>query len=413
MSPAKLPIDVPPAEMKVMGMNLIPFLAWIHRIMPDSWRKSAMSKQNAPDISDLAKDLHDFNGESPYKTEEVVPDKVWSVTYTFEDKSMCNEKAREMMAAFGMDLRSEEFKNKVLEGAGSHGPEYVDLCKKDLENMLEYYNKTEYTDEEVRKTFNEELCMFVVKLNSGSLLLYSPVKIREEHGFKSWLDGLGKVEYIIVGSCFHTNYLSGVFKQYPEAKIVGTPAAHDKLNVIQALPRNLDKFDVNCQDADQLAGVNRELEKQGVTLFYVDGDVACNSLNAVAHNTLLTVDLIYGSHDGFGAFGLNKEEFVKRGVELSNTRLFRFRLMSKPHSPNGALAQYRYHMLDLNSAGAMSYDIPASDGSSCNLMAESLRYLLRLEFDTVLGVHCGRMTREVFRKDVEANWNWLDGKTLL
>ena len=159
--------------------------------------------------------------------------------------------------------------------------------------------------------------------------------------------------------------------------------------MIQALPRNLTKFDVNCQDPDQLASLNRELDKLGVTLFYVNVDVTCNSLNAVAFNTLLTVDLIYGSHNGVGAFGLTKDEFVKRGVELSNTRLFRFCLMSKPHSPNGALAQYRYHMMDLNSAWAMSYDLPARDGSSCGLMAESLRYLLRLEFDTVLGVHQG------------------------
>ena len=37
----------------------------------------------------------------------------------------------------------------------------------------------------------------------------------------------------------------------------------------------------------------------------------------------------------------------------------------------------RFHMMDGASLGAMSYDLPASDGSSCSLMADSLRYLLR------------------------------------
>ena len=56
----------------------------------------------------------------------------------------------------------------------------------------------------------------------------------------------------------------------------------------------------------------------------------------------------------------------------------------------------RFHMMDPASLGAMSYDTPASDGSSCRLMADSLRLLLRLEFDAVLDAHAGRMTREAF-----------------
>jgi len=88
-------------------------------------------------------------------------------------------------------------------------------------------------------------------------------------------------------------------------------------------------------------------------------------------------------------------------------------LMSKPHSPNGALAQYRFHMMDGGSLGAMSYDLPASDGSSCSLMADSLRYLLRMEFSSVVDTHAGAMTRDNFRKDVDTNWSWLDGGSLL
>ena len=70
-------------------------------------------------------------------------------------------------------------------------------------------------------------------------------------------------------------------------------------------------------------------------------------------------------------------------------------------------------MMDPASLGAMSYDVPNSDGSSCRLMADSLRFLLRLEFDAVLETHAGRMTREAFRDDVDTNWRWLDGNALI
>ena len=38
------------------------------------------------------------------------------------------------------------------------------------------------------------------------------VRIREEHGFKTWLDGLGRVDWVVVGSCYHTLYLPATFK---------------------------------------------------------------------------------------------------------------------------------------------------------------------------------------------------------
>jgi hypothetical protein len=38
-------------------------------------------------------------------------------------------------------------------------------------------------------------------------------------------------------------------------------------------------------------------------------------------------------------------------------------------------------MMDPNSLGAMSYDQPASDGSSCDVMTKSLWKILYLEFE--------------------------------
>ena len=41
------------------------------------------------------------------------------------------------------------------------------------------------------------------------------------------------------------------------------------------------------------------------------------------------------------------------------------------------------------------------------------RAAMLLEFDSVVGVHFDHMAREDFRKTIDANWNWLDGRSLI
>ena len=338
MCPAKLPVEVEPVE----GGCMMAVMMRIFRMMPASMRKSAVSKDGAPDpakVGTVKRDLHDAFGENPYTIEETVPGKVWHVLYTYEDATMTDPKARADAAKWGIDPNSEKWRQKVLAGAESHGPQAVEACRQDIERFKEWSKRNEFTEEEIRKTFSEELSMAVVKLNSGGLLLYCPVMIREEHGFRAWLEGLGKVEWIVVGSCFHTNYLAGVFKLYPEAKVIGTPASQDKVKLVKGLPR--DKYDYNAQDPDQLSHLNSILEKEGATVYYVTGDVGCNSVSVICHKVLLTADLVYGAADGGGCFGINKDDILK-GDDKASLRLFRFLLMSNPHTPNGALASYRY-----------------------------------------------------------------------
>ena len=112
-------------------------------------------------------------------------------------------------------------------------------------------------------------------------------------------------------------------------------------------------------------------------------------------------------------FHLSKEDFRKFKAEDWGMRLFLFSLISKPNSPNGFLPNYRFQMMDPNSFGAMSYDKPISDGSSCNAMANSLREILKLDFESGLGVHISLQSREEFKKNIDAAWNWLDGKSLI
>ena len=132
------------------------------------------------------------------------------------------------------------------------------------------------------------------------------------------------------------------FKAYkfdPQAKVIGAPQAEDKLNYAGALVRG--KFDFNATDAEELGKANKELEEEGVKLFYVDGDVCTNALMAVAHDHLLSCDCVYNRSDG-GIFDISKEEFDQFKDEHISTRLFKFLICNKPNSPNGYLATYRH-----------------------------------------------------------------------
>ena len=126
-------------------------------------------------------------------------------------------------------------------------------------------------------------------------------------------------------------------------------------------------------------------------LFFVDGDVCTNALLAVAHDHLLACDLVYNRSDG-GFMGIPKEEFDEFKDEHISLRLFKFLICNKPNSPNGYLATYRcsenlgfirndiilsratrFQMMDHTGIAQIMYEPPKPDGSTCNLMAASLR----------------------------------------
>ena len=170
--------------------------------------------QNAPKPKKKIKDLFDLNGTTPYKTEEIVPGKLWEITYTFENSARFDEDAKNEMKAFGMDYSSETCIRKILEGAASHGENVVETAKRDIQIALDWAEKKTFTDTEMLEAYDNKLKTFVVKLNNGNLLLYAPVQIRDEVGFGTWIESLGKVEWIIVASCYHTLHLQNVLERY-------------------------------------------------------------------------------------------------------------------------------------------------------------------------------------------------------
>ena len=105
--------------------------------------------------------------------------------------------------------------------------------------------------------------------------------------------------------------------------MVGTTASQEKIKLLNALQRG--KYDYNVGINEEYEAVNKALEKEGVSLFYVDGDVATNSLALLTDKTLLTVDLLYGSHDGQRVFDRSKDEMLNTGhgeAGMAGLRLF-------------------------------------------------------------------------------------------
>ena len=174
------------------------------------------SPQQAPTKDAIPLDKFDCLGTSPYTKTELLEGKIWRINYAMADKSKYDAKAKKQAASFGSDYSKPEVQKKILAGAASDGEKAVEVAKNDLEKMLTWWNKKDWKMEEKFDPPASKVNSTVVKLNSGGLLLYAPSRIREEEGFAGWLDSLGKVEWIVIGSSFHTLSLPSVLARYPE-----------------------------------------------------------------------------------------------------------------------------------------------------------------------------------------------------
>jgi len=411
--PATVPfhVEVEKMKMKMVGLNVAPMMMKMMDLLPDKTRQAFSTKQHAPNLSASPLDKWDCLKESPYETKELVEGKLWKVTYAMEDKGLTDATAKKKAKSFGMDWTQPDVKAMVLAGAASEGEKAVEIAKKDLEEVEKLWNKTEYSLEEKFTLMQPSVVsMLVVKLNSGGLLLYAPTRVRDEAGFAEWLNSLGKVEYLVVASSFHTLSLPAVLARYPEAVVIGAPQAEAKLNHVNALVRK--QLDYNSFDSESLQNVNSTLEKEGVKIVPVPGDLLTNVTMVIAHGFILTCDLLYTLDEG-ECMGVSNEEWLEFKDKHRMLRLFKFLNINKPNSPNGHLAKYRFMFMDHTGMGLMGYDKPAKDGSTCSTMATSLRGVLKEDFTSAAGVHAGVMNREKFRKSIDVTWKWLDGKPLL
>ena len=314
-----------------------------------------------------------------------------------------------MKAAYGVlgfDMNNESNAARVMQGAEQYGREVSAMAHQDIARM-----KSMDPEQPQPSTHHHRENMVVVQLASGSLLLFCPVKIHDDTEFGQWLAGLGPVEYIVAPSSEHNLQLPAVIKKYPGAKVVGTSFNERKLNMVNALPRG--RLDYDYTNQEDMEALNTALKSEGVNMIHIAGDVCTNALFCVAHGVALECDIVYTHADGEGFLMMDNKQFRALDPDKFTERIFKFRLLSKPNSPNGFLPPYRYWAMDPQCLWTMVPCPPAQDGSSAATMAASLRHVLAQPFDSAVGVHFRYMTADQFRKAVDSNWNWLDGKSLL
>ena len=271
---------------------------------------------------------------------------------------------------------SEAFKNKVLASAQKYGDEAVAISKIDIEKMKSWFTRESFPKEELFSIIEPRcLNMMVVKLNSGGLLLYAPVKVHKdaEHLLVKFLESLGPVKYLVVASSSHTLYLPDAIKAFPNAKVAGPKQAEEKIKYINVV----DKFDFVTDDKNSLKQLNESLANEGVEFFELEGDIPCNAvLCVVDKKVLLECDVCYGHHDGLGLMDLDAKTLKKWRPEDTIIRNFKLTTIDKPNSKNGFLPNYRFQAMDPNSMGVMMYEQPAKDGSDRDKMAVSIRNVL-------------------------------------
>jgi len=400
-------------RMEVKGFDIFPMVSAIFKSLPESTRRSLLFKGTKP-TKEIVPDWFDVFGENPYKIEEVVPGKVWSVEYSTENFMAFDPSGKAMAAMFGMDFTDELNCWRIMRNAEQFGREVSDQTLKDIEakeinNLVEEKGRC---DETLKAVGPFKLFMPVVKLNNGDVLLYCPVRVRDETGFAEWLEGIGPVKWIVVGSSAHTLMIPSIMKRYPDATYISSKDAWTKLSGMDGWPKK--KADFEYDNIEDLERLNNLLSEEGIKFHYVLGDNATMAVIPIAHKAALECDIIYSTSDG-GFLGMPKEEFDAGGkVENGDTRLFRLAMASKPTSPNGYLPIYRFWMMDpCGPMATLNPTPPAKDGSSCTDMATSLRSVLSEDIEHGLGVHTGPITGKVFRESVDINWNWLDGHSLL
>ena len=381
----------------------------IAKLLPRKIIKKLVLKMNSPVKRPL--DIYDVYKENPNEIVEVEKDKVWMVRYKtggfFKPKGV---------GIFGLTSDSKNY-DKIMEAATLEGNEAVEQAKKDWNSLLKYNEIDEDVGEkgEYLKQQSFEIFMVVVKLTSGDILLYCPIPVHDETPLDKWLKELGPVKYLVIGSCGHTLFLPATTARFPEAIVIGTTPAEEKLKSVNALFRG--KLDYDVLDESCLKQLNDILKSEGVTLKYIKGDVAYHSIFLVAYNTGIECDLMYGHNDECQCDFCNEQgmfENIKSDERHFFVRLVHWRLMTKPNSPNGFLPTYRFSLMDPSSTlSTFSWKRPANDGSSCSDMANSLREILGLRFENVITVHWGKISKDDFKNSVNNSWEWLDGSSLL
>ena len=376
-------------------------------MLPKSIRRNLAIKSSKPTAPKDAVDVlgeEDESAPNPYETAEIIPGKIYRVRYSFlSDPKM----GKVMKALTGIDGEDSEV---ILANVSADMKEIV---AKDLEVAEKIRNMTE--EERIRHGYFSKQDMLVAVLdtvdartNKKELLLYNPCRMRPY--VMEWLDSLGTIHYIVSGSSAHTNQMCQASMAYPNAKMVCAEAAELKCTSV-----GMREASYRYTRKDELEALNAELAKGGAMLHFVDGDTFTNAAVVQVHGCLFECDLAcYANYCGTRCISCSKELWRDpTSIDGMSARLFYHTFFAPNVAPNKFIPVYRFMGIDPNSPfSKMVIDEPDADGSSCAKMANSLRKIIQLDFDTVLSAHSSHekgVDGDDFRKTLDASWRWLDG----
>lgn len=341
---------------------------------------------------------------SPYKFQTILDDRLWRVRY---DCIFNHKEDVDFFRYFGVDWEDPDLSAVPENLSQIVLADIADLQEED--RLKKEEGKEVAAKKKIQKGGADQKSMLVARLNSGGLLLYSPVRMQPE--LVKWLADLGEVKWIVAPDQNHVFWVGETVKQYPDATYMTSDAGNMKLS-----SNSLARFaDVMYSDPNSLEHAREILAAEGVQVAPCTSEVLHCPCALVVHGHLLSTALLFGDAENKQLLGITTEQWNAPGYPGAHGRLLYYLVMK--HSPNGYLPPWRYVMMDPTHVFAMANVLhPKEDGSSCTELAEQLRHLCKLDFDAALDIdtaHHTPMPADEFRAYVDKTWNWLDGKSLL
>lgn len=349
----------------------------------------------------------------PYEYKELVPNQLWRVRYRF----VTDPKRDETLSMFGVELSDRSLLDSIDD------PTLRENLKKDMDDAsaLAEKNKCSKDPKEhgrncLHNGIEDSQDMLVARLKNGEengLLIYNPCRMHPP--VVEFLKSRGAVRYIVSGSSSHTNQLPQASSTFPTAKVVCAKSAELKCRAAGLTDA---EYCIYTDHSDETLHSNgyhstvAELRKYGIQIFHVVGDALTQSLVVVAHGHLFDTDLTtYGN--GARPMNIDQSDWETGSKVSSGAHMFYWAALDKA-VVKGYLPDFRLMAMDPSSPFTrVMLDSPSN--SSCKQMAESLREMLKLEFDWVDNVHSRRQASvpaAEFKECICNSWNWLDGNNL-
>lgn len=361
-------------------------------------REMALSRQNHADPKDgIDAGLQDF---SPYDISEIVKDRLWRVRYQFADK-LTFTKDQQMIdwyASMNCSLQEPHF-DKIPENMRQ-------IVRDDLEAIQRL--KQEGETSQIKEGATSSMDMFVVKLDSGGLLLYNPCCLHPE--MVDFLAERGEVKWLLSPDCLMAQWLPKAVQAYPDAKLIASETMAEKMDSHHDL-----EVDYIYSDEEDLPKIKDILGSEGVPIIPMLGECTNQPACILAHGHLIHNSLIYGNLERDMWVNFTRDVWEKPGFPGARMRIHYYQCMSA--SPNRLLPPFKFlHMDPTTYHGKVSIAHAQEDGSSSTQLAASIRELLKLDFeyaDDIYSCWQNSMPPDDFRTLVDASWNWLDGESLL